>query len=90
MEEQNFKTLFQPSYSPMFNCEETVWRIVKNEYRKRLYRLDKNLKDGQEHKDFVNKVLEDVTPRINTTVILRANKRFVDAHAALDGNGPEQ
>ena len=60
-----------------------MWRYLKSHYRKRLYRLERNIVDKEEHVAFVNKIIEEVTPRINVDAVLRANMKYVYSHAAL-------
>ena len=69
--------VYQPSESPEFNCQETVWRMVKHSYRKKMFRRDQDLKDGNDHRTFILEVLEEVKAKIDMSKVLNANERYI-------------
>ena len=76
-QDSRIKFVFQPAYSPEFNCQEGVWRSVKSSYRKRILRRDSDIEDYAHHKNFVLDVLRDVTPMLNVNSLLGANDKLV-------------
>ena len=58
--------------------------MVKTQYRKDMFRRDRNINSHRQHKQFVKGVLEEVKKRLVVSNMLRGNKRYVDGHASLD------
>ena len=85
-----FNVLYQPPYSSAFNCQETVWSVVKREYFCRMHRRDVELKTQLEYGQFLLEVCRDVP--LNTINLHRANRKFIDQHLQLGGalNNPEE
>ena len=79
--EDQFHVLYQPPYSSAFNCQETVWSVVKREYFARMYRRDSNLTTQLEYGKFLLSVCHDVP--LNTTNLLRANREYIEKHLRL-------
>ena len=72
------KLVFQPAYSPEFNCQEVVWRAVKVAYRKRLLRRDEDIRDYAHHKELVREVLREVGASLQVARLMRANNAHID------------
>ena len=51
--------------------------MVKQTYRKMLYRRTEDLVDGEDHRRFILDVLEEVKARINVQTVLNANERYI-------------
>ena len=51
--EDSFNVIFQPAYSSPFNCQESVWALVKREYFARMHRRNTNLKTQLEYAQFL-------------------------------------
>ena len=76
--------VYQPSESPEFNSQETVWRMVKHAYRKKMFRRDSDLIDQNEHKQFILEVLEEVKAKIDMRKVLNANERYIQTLIACN------
>ena len=58
--------------------------MVKQTYRKMLYRRTEDLVDAEDHKRFILDVLEDVKARIDIPTILNANERYIQQLISQD------
>ena len=79
--ESMFNLLYQPPYSSAFNCQETVWALVKREYFARMHRRESNLVTQLEYGRFLMEVCSDV--KLNVANLLRANREYIDKHLQL-------
>ena len=81
--DQHFEVVFQPAYSSEANCQETVWAVVKHEYRKHLYRRTSNLTTQLRFEHWLQRLLVKVAPGINPARIALANRHWLHAHREL-------
>ena len=80
-----FHACFQPAYSSNFNCQETVWSLLKREYFVRLHRRDRDLTNQAEFRAMIEQLCADVP--VNAENILRANRLYINHYLDL---GDEQ
>lgn len=71
---------FQPAYSSNFNCQETVWSLLKREFMKRLHRRSENIETMDGFRAFLQTVIDDVP--LDVERLLRSNREYVKKYAA--------
>ena len=73
--------LFQPPASSIFNCQETVWALLKREYLTRLHRRERDLASSEEFRAMIRRLYEEVPFDVDR--ILRANFKDVASYFDL-------
>lgn len=76
-----FHPCWQAPYSSPFNCQETVWSLLKREWLVRLHRRETDLANEAQFRDMVHQLCDEVA--IDHSAILRANHDYIAHYLAL-------
>ena len=81
--EKWFQPLFQPAQSSPFNCQKTVWSMLKRNFYNQLHQREHHLYSLDQFSKFLQDSLDLHERSINTGRIMNANKRYVEGHSKL-------